>query len=228
MVILYGYLSHCDRLSTEVALQDVWMALEILPRLRWRWERKDSSGGHPLISKLAEKVFGTNLQTVGPVNAAVLLPEQDWDDPSALTASAVSPSQQQVNTAHAVPPYTGGGESSYPRGSNGSQPKSVASVPSAGEKQLFDVPTGLFYPFHPENHTAIPPGRFEGGPTAATISVANGEFGQLLAAAAAQAETGYAPSSHGTLMMQDRDSDVRPALWMNMVSARNGCISYGV
>ncbi|EEB98221.1 hypothetical protein MPER_02314, partial [Moniliophthora perniciosa FA553] len=42
MVILYGH---------------VWLAIDMLPRFRWRWERKDVAGGHPLIARLAERVM---------------------------------------------------------------------------------------------------------------------------------------------------------------------------
>ncbi|KAF8876723.1 hypothetical protein BD779DRAFT_1613239 [Infundibulicybe gibba] len=52
MVILYGHMSKCDKLPRHTALEDVWLALDMLPRFRWRWERKDFNGGHPLIAKL--------------------------------------------------------------------------------------------------------------------------------------------------------------------------------
>ncbi|KAF8893294.1 hypothetical protein CPB85DRAFT_1440694 [Mucidula mucida] len=55
MVILYGHMSKSDTLPRHTALEDVWLALDMLPRFRWRWERKDVNGGHPLISKLAER-----------------------------------------------------------------------------------------------------------------------------------------------------------------------------
>jgi hypothetical protein len=96
MVILYGHMSHCERLSRQVMIEDVWMALGMLPRFRWRWERKDLNGGHPLTSKLAEKVLNVNLRTVGPTKNPVLLSELDWgtDSPGVLSSPAFSGQQQ--------------------------------------------------------------------------------------------------------------------------------------
>ena len=37
MVILYGHMSVVDKLPLQVALEDVWMALDMLPSFRWRW-----------------------------------------------------------------------------------------------------------------------------------------------------------------------------------------------
>ncbi|TFY76485.1 hypothetical protein EWM64_g7527 [Hericium alpestre] len=79
MVILYGHMSRCESLPHQVALEDVWMALDMLPSFRWRWERKDLNGGHPLIAKLAEKVLDVNLHQVGPTSHPILLPELDWE-----------------------------------------------------------------------------------------------------------------------------------------------------
>ncbi|CAL1715967.1 unnamed protein product [Somion occarium] len=79
MVILFGHMSKCERLPREVAMEDVWMALNMLPSFRWRWERKDLKGGHPLIGKLAEEVLKVNLHQVAPTSAPMLLSEQDWD-----------------------------------------------------------------------------------------------------------------------------------------------------
>jgi hypothetical protein len=42
-------------------IEDVWMALDILPHFRWRWERKDLNGGHPLIFKLAVLIHSDNV-----------------------------------------------------------------------------------------------------------------------------------------------------------------------
>ncbi|KAI0027406.1 fungal-specific transcription factor domain-containing protein, partial [Vararia minispora EC-137] len=79
MVILYGHMSRCEALSKQVALEDVWMALDMLPSFRWRWERKDNNGGHPLIARLAEKVLEVNLRQAGPTAQPVLIPEINWD-----------------------------------------------------------------------------------------------------------------------------------------------------
>ncbi|TFY56393.1 hypothetical protein EVG20_g8937, partial [Dentipellis fragilis] len=79
MVILYGHMSRCESLPRQVALEDVWMALDMLPSFRWRWERKDLNGGHPLIAKLAEKVLDVNLHQAGPTSHPTLLCEMDWE-----------------------------------------------------------------------------------------------------------------------------------------------------
>ncbi|KDQ53103.1 hypothetical protein JAAARDRAFT_72641 [Jaapia argillacea MUCL 33604] len=91
MVILYGHMSKCERLTRQVALEDVWMALDMLPRFRWRWERKDLTSGHPLIAKLAEKVLEVNLHQVGPPSHPVLMSDQDWEnDGSGMLSPALS------------------------------------------------------------------------------------------------------------------------------------------
>jgi hypothetical protein len=224
MVILYGHMSQCDRLTRETALEDVWMALDLLPRLRWRWERKDLNGGHPLIAKVAEHVLQANLNAIRPPSNPILLTEQDWDDSSMLvspTASNAMPSQQTTPTS--VPmPYSAGGTTSYGPHQQGSSAKGVAGVPMA-EKQLVEVPTGLFYPFYPEDQSTIPPGPFEGLPNGPN-SVANGAFGHILAAATAQQpDSGYAcQPSQEALMLEDRDPNIRPngsmQMWIGLVS----------
>src|ERR1700749_1344127 len=90
MVILYGHMSKVDTLDRQTALEDVWMALGMLPRLRWRWERKDLNGEHPLIAKLAEKVFEVQLQQARPVNPPRLISELVWDSDSHPTSPIVN------------------------------------------------------------------------------------------------------------------------------------------
>ncbi|KAF9014644.1 hypothetical protein BDZ89DRAFT_962664, partial [Hymenopellis radicata] len=92
MVILYEHMSKSDTLPRHTALEDVWLALFMLPRFRWRWERKDVNGGHPLISKLAKRVMEVNLHQVGPATNPVLLSEPDWEEDAALK----SPGHRQV------------------------------------------------------------------------------------------------------------------------------------
>ncbi|KAG8929189.1 hypothetical protein FRC01_004725 [Tulasnella sp. 417] len=79
MVILYGVISECDALPYPKAKDDVCNALHIVPRYRWRWSRKDAHGSHPLIVKLAQKVFGTEILNItGPLGPPLLMPEWDW------------------------------------------------------------------------------------------------------------------------------------------------------
>ena len=106
MVILYGHMSVVDKLPLQVALEDVWMALDMLPQFRWRWERKDLNPGHPLIAKLAEKVLDVNLHQVAPSGAPMLLSEQDWDGemirspkPGATTANQ-TPVTPKIGPGH--------------------------------------------------------------------------------------------------------------------------------
>ncbi|KAJ4487417.1 hypothetical protein C8R41DRAFT_920948 [Lentinula lateritia] len=85
MVILYGRMSKCDvgipslidgegsdhedggSNAVRILMEDVWLALDMLPRFRWRWETgSGSSGGTtPLIAKLAEEVMETSLSEAG-------------------------------------------------------------------------------------------------------------------------------------------------------------------
>ncbi|KAG8970585.1 hypothetical protein FRC03_006714 [Tulasnella sp. 419] len=81
MVILYGVISECNALPYAKSKEDVCIALQIVPLFRWRWNRKDSHGSHPLIVKLAQKVFGeTVLSVSGPVGPPMLIPEWDWSE----------------------------------------------------------------------------------------------------------------------------------------------------
>lgn len=88
MVILFGHMSECKMLSRQQALEDVWMALDMLPRFRWRWDRKDLNGAHPLIAKVAEKVFNAPLHQAGPTPRPMLIPELDWTKPEPTTPNS--------------------------------------------------------------------------------------------------------------------------------------------
>jgi hypothetical protein len=189
MVILYGHMSQCNRIPRQVALEDVWLALDMLPRLRWRWERKDVNGGHPLISKLAEKVLDVNLRQVGPVSNPVLLSEQDWDDTAMLSPSSTA----TLPSAQGTPPMPNLGYNPNGTQSYGSQQARVK--PEQLQQQLMDVPSGLFYPFYPENRTDIPSGRFE-GQHVGHGTPASQDFNHLLAAAAARPDPIYTAAGH--------------------------------
>ncbi|KAF8240685.1 hypothetical protein L208DRAFT_1384110 [Tricholoma matsutake] len=186
MVILYGHMSKCEILPRQTALEDLWLALDMLPRFRWRWERKDFNGGHPLIAKLAERVMEVDLQQVGPVNHPSLLCEPEWDED--IVMSPVGKSQQSTPTLTPSPyaiaavapgavvygphprPKNGGvlgqalqGQQAV-KGKGGNAKKSVGAGSTSGgstpsdNQQLVDVPAQLFYPFYPETQVgSMPP-----------------------------------------------------------------------
>lgn len=225
MVILYGHMSKCEVLPRQMALQDVWLALDMLPRFRWRWERKDFNGGHPLIAKLAERVMEVNLQQVSPVTHPSLLCEADWDDD--IVMSPVPKSQQSTPTLSATgyPPTVYGPQPRSTPGSangNGSGASgSGGSTPADGHgQQLMEVPSQLFYPFYPETQAvfSMPPPAQPG-----TSSGAPGrEYRHLLEAAAAAQDNSYG-SSHDSYMSEERDphqshqQQQGMQMWMNVV-----------
>jgi hypothetical protein len=231
MVILYGHMSHCERIPRQVALEDIWMALDVLPSLRWRWERKDLNGGHPLIAKVAEKVLDVNLHQVGPPSHPTLLNEQEWEQDAMNMASAEAGAGfQPVKSQQATPkmdPSVSSGlnfPTGYPvpskKQQQQSQPKSQQPP-----QHLADVPPGLFYPFYPEK-TSGQSNEGESGSTAG----GNGEFNHLLAAAAAQPMGNYGyHSSQDSYMLEEKDPvAVHPAMqmWVNngsVVSLFFGC-----
>ncbi|KAI0350042.1 hypothetical protein OH77DRAFT_1593837 [Trametes cingulata] len=169
MIILYGHMSHCERIPKQTALEDVWMALDMLPSFRWRWEGKDVSGGHPLIAKLAEKVLDVNLHQVAPTGAPMLLSEQDWDGEGILSSKPPSGTQQH-GPAPATPkmgPAAQYGMAQSPygpaapvgngvpvKGSPGSQHGGVGGggagagkAEGAAGQTMPDVPHFYFYPY---------------------------------------------------------------------------------
>lgn len=234
MVILFGHMSRCDSLTRQVALEDIWMALDMLPSFRWRWERKETNGSHPLIATLAEKVLEVNLRQVGPSSHPVLMPELDWDlegagSPLATHTTTSTPSLTNTNIsyAHGAP-----GTPSFP----GSPPIGPAApAPSrilvtgggkggsggAGntpvETKLAEIPPNLFYPFYPTapqteelNGGAIPPSAGSGNAAAGGGS-GNGanDYSQLFAqaaAVAAQQQAGpWGASDQESYMLEEKD-----------------------
>ncbi|KAF8274801.1 hypothetical protein EI94DRAFT_1713097 [Lactarius quietus] len=110
MVILFGHMSRCDSLTRQVALEDVWMALDMLP---------PSAG----------KVLEVNLRQVGPSSHPVLMPELDWDlentgSPLATHTAASTPSLTNTNVSY---PHGASGTPSFP----GSPPIGPAAPPSS-------------------------------------------------------------------------------------------------
>lgn len=218
MVILFGHMSKCERLPREVALEDVWMALDMLPSFRWRWERKDLNGSHPLIAKLAEQVLGVNLHQVAPTTAPMLLSEQDWDTEGVLSPSLNSgvSSGQQPSTPVTGPAYPPPAFGQPPSASKGSPSGHKGGHPSPGDKKLAEVPADLFYPFFPENQNVA-----ANAAAAIVHTVGNGgttqDFNRLLAAAGgSQGSYNYQES----FMLEEKDTPVAPVtagmqMWMN-------------
>ncbi|KAF9067239.1 hypothetical protein BDP27DRAFT_1329223 [Rhodocollybia butyracea] len=113
MVILYGRMSNCDvgipgllldggegggdredaaSNAVRILMEDVWLALDMLPRFRWRWETGNGSSGgtNPLIAKLAEKVMAASFSEEGLRGIG---PPDDSDNRS-LTAATESESEE--------------------------------------------------------------------------------------------------------------------------------------
>lgn len=198
MVILYGHMSKSDTLPRHTALEDVWLALDMLPRFRWRWERKDVNGGHPLISKLAERVMDVNLHTVGPATNPVLMAEQDWEEDALKSPGHHANSQQSTPTLSSAP-YGSSSYSSQARGMNGNgnghgttPPGKHAPMPDCGH---------MFYPFYPEAQM-----NGDGDEAAAD---GGGHYSQLLAAAAI-------PPTQDSYMSEERDvqEHEQSSVWM--------------
>ncbi len=222
MVILYGHMSKCDSLPRNTALEDLWMALDMLPRFRWRWERKDVNGGHPLIAGLAERVMNVNLHQIHPVISPMLLCETEWDD----DASMSPPPNSQTTPTPSTATWSGSANSNSGSGEHYNQPHASSPKVIDGrgsrdgtppDKQLMDVPTTLFYPFFPES--------FPGQSAQPATSSGNGNGGhqdytQILAVAAQQEGAYGCQPSEDHYMSEEREAP--PAaniqVWMNVVS----------
>lgn len=204
MVILYGHMSKCDRLPREVALEDVWMALDMLPSFRWRWERKDLKGGHPLIAKLAEEVLKVNLHQVAPTTPPMLISEADWDSEGVLSPKQPSqhPGTPTMGPAqYSQSPYskqaTSGSQSVRSPTSKG-PPEAVASP----NEKLAEIPPGLFYPFYPESqHPNVD--------------------SALLNATQVMTPFGFQPSQD-SYVLEEKDASLAPASSGTHVWATNG------
>jgi len=217
MVILYGHTSNCERIPHQVVLEDLWMALNILPSIRWRWERKDLNGAHPLIVRLAEKILAVNLHQVGPPSHPVLLSEPDWEQDAAKMVSISTPKLGHSPRSVGSTPGSGsGGGSVYGNGFN------RQGTPKAGYNQqpfghLTDVPTGLFFPFFPEKATGDEDGQSTGEspdtPGGAGVrtgsgsaGVGPGNYNSLLATAAATQSMSYGyHSNHNNFVLEEKD-----------------------
>lgn len=181
MVILYGHMSRCDKLSRQVALEDMWLALDMLPRFRWRWERKDQAGGHPLIAKLAARVMEVDLHTINPPTHTVLLSEEAWDtaEGTPSTATVQSPMSTPPTATSSYAPAPAMAASYGPH----SQPMANGPPVPYPRDQFVDVPDGLFYPFYPEEPAfSVPPTPTGTAPTAPRGHPQH-QYASLLAAA---------------------------------------------
>ncbi|KAJ7158908.1 fungal-specific transcription factor domain-containing protein [Mycena filopes] len=195
MVILFGQMSKCDHLPRPTAIEDLGLALDMLPRFRWRWERKDLNGGHPLIFELASHVMGVDLHAVKPATHPVLLSEPEWDEDSAMPSPMSASQHTSPTPTNSYPPQAPYGP--HPRSMNGGQVH-AASVNGGGAKHLVDIPTGLFYPFYPEEN---------GHPPAAAPGGQEQGYGHILAAAATHGQHGSygGQGSHDTYMSEERN-----------------------
>lgn len=138
------------------------MALDMLPRLRWRWERKDLNGAHPLIAKLAEKVFDTNLHEVGGPGQPVLFAELDWDtltpynDVTPPATAQQSPGQVRAGGAFSNAQATLGQlATNGATGSGKAQASSQVTSSNSNSKSLPEVPSVLFWPLDPQNPIGV-------------------------------------------------------------------------
>ncbi|TFK40059.1 fungal-specific transcription factor domain-containing protein [Crucibulum laeve] len=232
MVILYGHMSKCNIVPIQSVVEDVWLALDMLPRFRWRWERKDANGGHPLIAKLAERVMDVDLHAVKPSSNPVLMSELEWDED--IVMSPLAKSQHSTPTlsaaSYATSPNSGGVV-------YGPQPRSLNGTPghmnggnSGGstppDKHLVDVPTGLFYPFYPEAQMSLPAEpNGNNPPLVANGNIPNGnpshhhqDYSHILAAAAAAQDGAYGyQSSHDTFIEEHGTQGPHSSMpiWMN-------------
>lgn len=166
------------------------MALDVLPRMRWRWARKDVNGEHPLITHLAEKILEVKLHGYQPKgDNNYLLSDNHWDlDLSSIPPAMGSQKQEQMTPVMA--------NSSFPV-QNGYSPHNrrvVQNSPMVGMKNedkkspsVPTIPPSLFYPFYPEDKIPENP---NGTPQ---------DFQELLVAAASrggQYSTGSYRSEH--------------------------------
>ena len=194
MVMLYGQMSKCFEVPHENVIADVWMAVDILPKFRWRWERREANGDHSLIERLAEKVLKVDLRTVKPTYRPMLIYERDWDD------VAMSP-RGTPNTSPTVGPAYPGVKGSPSHGH-------VSGVPGTPveSKQMPEVPGGLFFPFYPENQ--VPPGHHSLPPANAAASNGGQDMNNLLVAAAHANPLGTIgfPPSQESYMLEEKDT----------------------
>jgi hypothetical protein len=211
------------------------MALDMLPSFRWRWERRELNGSHPLIATLAEKVLGVNLRQAGPSSHPVLMAELDWEiegtnSPVATHTSSSTPSLTNTNTTYnhgtSGTPFPGSppigpavpapSRIHVPNAANGTGANGGTTGPL--ETKLAEVPPSLFYPFYPEGPQAQ--ARSGGAMPSSAVAVAaaaggtsgngagGGDYTQLLAAATQQHTGPWGASGEESYMLEEKDVGV--------------------
>ncbi|KAG5717034.1 hypothetical protein E4T56_gene20991 [Termitomyces sp. T112] len=219
MVILYGHMSKCDTLPRSIALEDVWLALDMLPRFRWRWERKDLNGGHPLIAKLAERVMEVDLASVGPISHPALLSEPKWEEEPSSGPKSQQTTPIMDHAAYSNGNGNGGGNVIFsPATMKGNSTRSSGESTPPDGQQLVEVPMHLFYPFYPETSAS-----FTVPPNSAGSAGQPRDYTQLLAAAAQGPPASYGcQGSQDSYMSEERDPDSvsgqHVMVWMDAVS----------
>lgn len=228
MVILYGHMSRCEVLPLQTALEDLWMALDMIPRFRWRWERKDAAGGHPLIARLVEHVMNVDLHTIGPCSHPVLICEPEWDE-----EGPASPRTKSSQTTPTISTATYGqtGPMSYGtvvRSMNGGPSMNNVGHNGAGtntppDKRLVDMPPGLFYPFYPEapvSHEVLQSNGSSAQQTQDGQTHQSRDYSHLLAAAAAAQDGSYEPGQNAFMSEERTPPPSQPHgnVWIQQVS----------
>lgn len=240
MVILYGHISRVDCLPPPIALEDVWLALDMIPRFRWRWERKDANGGHPLISKLVETIMRVNLHAITPSNKqSVLYCETDWEEVTS-PASTSTLSTPIMASPHSAYPGNGNGDGAVygpharaHNGAGGGMNRSTSGG-STPPDRLADMPQGLLYPFYPEAEAAHlstfsgPGGSSASGDGASAQGAGVHAYDPLLKQVAALqgGYGGYAAdiATHGDPRQQQQQGQhsAPPVMWTHVSAASDG------
>lgn len=206
MIILYGYMSKNDCLTKETVLEDIWIALDMLPSIRWPWERQDGGGGYPLIARLTERVMEVDLNTLRPpTNVLVLLPEIDWGTEelasSPIRRTTVKSQQSTPTLPSAGYPTPTSASSLYPSSQPSTSSPHAVHHPTGplSNQQLVELPDALLYPFYPEDpvNLSVPEktGPTSAGSEGSTSSLREKQsYSFLLATAASSAHIyGYPP-----------------------------------
>lgn len=179
MVILTGHIWQVGQLERHVAVEDVWLALDMLPRFRWRWERKDWGGEHPFLARMVEMVMRVDLREMkGCSPQPTLIEEREWSDvdensmaPAQLSRSSSShgpgapsggsPVSTVSSTNRGFASHTSHGYVNGPSSASGAYGNMVfASPPPSGGSapRTVDIPNQFFYPFFPGQPAPNPAG----------------------------------------------------------------------
>ncbi|KAJ7034927.1 hypothetical protein C8F04DRAFT_1233873 [Mycena alexandri] len=146
--------------------------------------------------ELASHVMDVDLHAVKPATHPVLLSEPEWDEdsaiPSPMSVTSQHTSPTPTNLYPPKPPY-----GPLPRSINGG-PVHIAPANGAGGKHLVDIPTGLFYPFYPDENP---------NPPVAAPGAQDQGYGHVLAAAATHGPHGSygGQGSHDTYISEERN-----------------------